>query len=104
MRLLRPSLPAVAVVAASTAMLLRLAVRLFPSGAQWTGQDFSYFFPYLVAGTNWVRLHGWLTPPYFTPDFCGGLPWLGNPQSVFYLAPQLLATFLDPDRWRCAGP
>src|SRR5256885_781051 len=84
------------VIGASTAMLVHLAWSLLAPGARSIGQDYSYFFPYLVAGPNWVRTNGWLAPPHFTPDFCGGLPWLANPQSLFYSVPQLLATVTDP--------
>jgi hypothetical protein len=43
-------------------------------------QSFSYYFPYLLSEAQWIHQNGWLTIPYFTPDYCGGLPWLANPQ------------------------
>jgi hypothetical protein len=89
------SAAAVAAAMAAVALLTWLAFRILPGDARWVGHDYSYFFPYMVAGNNWIGLHGW-SPPLFTPDFCGGLPWLANPQSMFFSVPQLLATMLTP--------
>jgi hypothetical protein len=80
--------------AAAGAMLYVLAVRLFPAGP--IGPDYDYFLPYLLAGEQWIHSNGWLAPPYFTPAFCGGLPWLANPQSMVWSLPQLLFNVLGP--------
>jgi hypothetical protein len=96
MRRCRPTVPATAIMAGSTVSLIILAARLLPGAAAWVGGDYSYFLPYLVSGAGWIRTHGWLAPPYFTPDFCGGIPWLANPQSVFYSLPQWLAMLMAP--------
>ncbi len=84
------------VVAISTLTLVVMTNRLLPADSS-IGYDYSYFLPYLLAGANWVQQNGWLTVPHFTPDFCGGMPWLANPQSMFYSLPQTLAvTLSDP--------
>src|SRR5262245_25567495 len=69
--------------------------RVLPTPEGLVGPDFSYFMPYLLAGARWVHFNGWSTVPYFTPDFCGGMPWLANPQSIFYSFPQLLGVITD---------
>jgi len=60
------------------------------------GSDYNYFLPYLLSGVQWIYQNGWLTIPYFTPDYCGGIPWLALPRSAFYSVPQLLATLTNP--------
>jgi hypothetical protein len=86
-----------AAIAISTAALLYAAHRLLPNPNGTVGADYSYFLPYLLAGAQWIQQNGWLSVPYFTPDFCGGIPWLANPQSVIYSLPQILTLFFaDP--------
>jgi hypothetical protein len=84
------------VALASTGVLVWLAHLLVPAPPHWVGHDYSYFLPYLVGGANWIRINGWLTPPFYTADFCGGMPWLGNPQSMVYSLPQWLALHTGP--------
>jgi len=80
----------------STAALFWTASRMLPNADGDIGFDYSYFFPYLLAGAQWIRNNGWFSIPYFTPDFCGGMPWLANPQSIFYSLPQVL-TLISAD-------
>ena len=68
-------------MAASTATLVITINRLLPGAHGRIGEDYSYFFPYLLSGAQWISQNGWLTVPYFTPDYCGGIPWLANPSS-----------------------
>jgi hypothetical protein len=70
--------------------------RLLPTAEGLIGHDYRYFFPYLLSGVQWVHQNGWLAIPYFTPDYCGGVPWLPNPQSIFYSVPQSLTLLTDP--------
>ncbi len=42
------------------------------------------------------QTNGWLIRPDFTPAFCGGVPFLANPQSVFFSVPQLLLLVFEP--------
>lgn len=52
--------------------------------------------PLLLAGKYWLAQNGILLAPTFTPAFCGGVPLLANPQSIFYSLPQALASFVGP--------
>ena len=81
----------------STAALVYAAHRMLPIPNGYVGHDYRYFLPYLFAGVGWFQQNGLFTIPYFTPDFCGGIPWLANPQSVIYSLPQILTFFFaDP--------
>jgi hypothetical protein len=81
----------------STAALVYTAHRLLPNPDGTVGHDYDYYLPYLLAGAGWIQRNGWSSIPYFTPDFCGGMPWLANPQSVIYSLPQILTlSFADP--------
>src|SRR6266536_3780640 len=71
-------------LATSTTALIRTVNRLLPTADGMLGHDYSYFLPYLLSGVQWIYQNGWFAIPYFTPDYCGGIPWLANPQSVFY--------------------
>ena len=77
----------------STAGLVHLAHRLLPTPNGSIGYDYGYHLPYLLSGVEWIRRNGWLSIPYFTPDYCGGIPWLANPISDFYSVPQILTYF-----------
>ena len=77
----------------STTVLVIILNRILPTEG-FVGPDFKYFIPYLLAGVQWIHLNGWGAVPYFTTDFCGGIPWLANPQSIFYSVPQILALFM----------
>jgi hypothetical protein len=79
---------------ASTVTLVHTVNQLVPTPDGFLGHDYSYFLPYLLTGVQWVYQNGWLTIPYFTPDYCGGVPWLANPQSMFYSIPQFLTVAL----------
>jgi hypothetical protein len=83
-------------LAASTTTLVRTVNHLVPTADGMLGHDYKYFFPYLLSGAQWIHQNGWLTIPYFTPDYCGGIPWIANPQSVFYSVPQLLTMLTNP--------
>ncbi len=85
------------VVAAATAYAA-LAISYFPDARGKLGDDYEYFLPLLLAGKYWIAENGLLTPPIFSPAFCGGLPFLANPQSIFYSVPQALALLTDPVR------
>jgi hypothetical protein len=83
----------VTVIAAATVYIGLVA--LFFTEAT-LGDDYEYFLPLLLAGKYFVAQNGLLAVPRFTPAFCGGLPLLANPQSIFYSVPQALALMLDP--------
>lgn len=87
-----------AVMLAAGAAYIPLAAQFFPSPPRLIGHDYEYFLPLLLAGRYWIARNGILAIPYFSPAFCGGLPFLANPQSIFYSAPQLFSLMMDPVR------
>ncbi|HKS88816.1 MAG TPA: hypothetical protein VJR70_05190 [Stellaceae bacterium] len=81
----------------SGAIYAGFAAGFFPNPSGRLGEDYSYFLPLLLAGRYWIAVNGLWPPPVFSPAFCGGLPLLANPQSIFYSLPQALAQFVDPE-------
>src|ERR1700758_5093420 len=80
----------------STGTLIMVVNHLLPTADGMIGHDYRYFLPYMLSGMQWISRNGWLTVPYFTPDYCGGIPWLANPQSIFYSVPQFLSLLTNP--------
>jgi hypothetical protein len=68
----------------------------FPNANGFLGADYTYFLPRLLDGEYWFAVNGIWETPWFTPSFCGGLPFFGNPQSMYYSVPQALAIFFGP--------
>lgn len=84
---------------AISALVLGYVARVlsfFPNAHGKLGHDHEYFLPLLLAGKYWIAENGLLAVPRFTPAFCGGLPLLANPQSLFYSLPQMLSLAVDP--------
>jgi hypothetical protein len=75
-----------------------LAIAFFPNAQGKLGDDYERFLPQLLAGRYWIAENGLLAPPVFSPAFCGGLPFLANPESTFYSFPQVLSLLMDPVR------
>ena len=69
--------------------------RFFPSPAGEYGHDYALNMPKLLAGYFWYLESG-LAVPWFTPAFCGGVPLLADPQSLYYSLTQLLTLRFDP--------
>lgn len=84
------------VVAASGVAYVVFAASFFPNRHGRLGGDYEYFLPLLLAGKYWIAANGILAAPRFSPAFCGGLPLLANPQSIFYSIPQLLSFVVGP--------
>ncbi|OVE79868.1 hypothetical protein BVY02_02070, partial [bacterium J17] len=59
------------------------------------GHDYKYFIPRLFEGVLFYRSQG-LSIPYYSVSFCGGLPFYGDPQTMFYSLPQFLSFYLSP--------
>ncbi|MGH7123460.1 MAG: hypothetical protein ACREFI_03750 [Stellaceae bacterium] len=85
-----------AAVLGSIIVYLVLVARMFPEHR--LGDDYEYFLPMLLAGKYWIAQNGLLAAPRFSPAFCAGLPFLANPQSMFYSVPQELSLAVDPVR------
>jgi hypothetical protein len=88
-------MPAI-MLAGSAAAYVLLALRFFPDGQGKLGDDYEYFLPLLLAGKYWIAQNGFSAVPRFSPAFCGGLPLLANPQSIFYSVPQALSLAMNP--------
>ena len=84
-------------LALAASVVLALWTRsFFPTPQGTLGHDWSYFLPTLLAGNYWIAENGLLAAPIFTPAFCAGVPFLANPQSVFYSVPQALFLVVSP--------
>ncbi|MFZ2267941.1 MAG: hypothetical protein WAV95_10240 [Azonexus sp.] len=81
--------------------LLLLAYHLifrdfFPSTNGRMGHDYVLTLTGLLDGYIWFRNNGFITPPWFTPSFCGGQAFFADPQAGFYYLPQFLTFVMDP--------
>lgn len=74
-------------------LVLRAAQDLV--GSEVLGGDYTFFIPRLAYGYFWVVENG-LSIPWFVPGFCGGLPFYGDPQVMFFSLPQLLVFLVEP--------
>jgi len=88
----------IALLVAAAGLYFALVVSFFPTAQGRMGHDYEYFLPLLLAGKYWIVENGFFAVPRFSPAFCGGLPFLANPQSIFYSVPQLLSLAIDPIR------
>jgi hypothetical protein len=68
----------------------------FPTGQGKLGHDYALFLPKLLDGYFWYHVNGLWAVPWFTPAFCGGIPLLPDPQSIYYSVPQFLSFVTDP--------
>lgn len=95
----RPTIVRTTLFTLALAIVLGCAHLIFKNllpGPKGMGPDYSFFFPELLSNYYAVRIEGWLTPPWFTPAFCGGQPAFADPQSIFYSVPQFLVAYFDP--------
>ncbi len=70
----------------------------FPTRNATLGNDWAHKLPLLLDGTSWFVQNGWLSVPWFTPSFCGGIPLFPHPASFYVSLPQALAFAMDPLR------
>lgn len=70
----------------------------FPTRNATLGNDWAHKLPLLLDGTSWFLQNGWLSVPWFTPSFCGGIPLFPHPASFYVSLPQALAFAMDPLR------
>jgi hypothetical protein len=83
-------------LALSAVGYVMLVLRFFPDDQGKLGDDYEYFLPLLLAGKYWIAENGFFTVPRFSPAYCGGVPLLANPQSIFYSVPQGLSLVTSP--------
>lgn len=60
------------------------------------GHDYVLTLGGFLDGYLWYENNGFITPPWFTPSFCGGQALFADPQSAFYSVPQFLTFLTDP--------
>jgi hypothetical protein len=60
------------------------------------GHDYAYVMPNLLAGYFWFHNNGLVSLPWFTPAFCGGLPFYANPQVGYLSLTQFLTFAVNP--------
>lgn len=70
--------------------------QFFPNIHGKLGHDYALFLPKLLDGYFWYHVNGLFTVPWFTPAFCGGIPLMPDPQSIYYSFPQFLSFMTDP--------
>jgi hypothetical protein len=68
--------------------------KFFP-GPNGMGHDHAGVMPTLLADYYWGRSSGIFTPPWFSPAFCGGVPYFADPGSGFYSVPSLLVRIFE---------
>ncbi len=68
----------------------------FPNQHGFLGHDYGLFLPKLLDGYFWYHHNGLFAVPWFTPGFCGGIPLLPDPQSLYYSLPQFLTFVMNP--------
>lgn len=81
--------------------LLLLAYHLvfrdfFPLPTGRMGHDYVLTLGGFLDGFLWYRNNGFVTPPWFSPSFCGGQALFADPQSAFYSIPQFVTFVVNP--------
>ena len=67
----------------------------FPNKNLLLGNDYSLFLPQFIFGKVWFN-NNFLSIPWFSPSFCCGLPFYGDPQTMYYSLQQLFFLFFSP--------
>lgn len=75
--------------------LVLTAGTLFLSGN--LGSDYTYFLPRLLYGYFWFMENGAFSVPWFSPAWCGGMPFFADPQVMYYSVPQWLTFISSPE-------
>lgn len=81
--------------------LLLLAYHLifrdyFPLPNGRMGHDYILTLGGFLDGFLWFRNNGFISPPWFTPSFCGGQAFFADPQSAFFSIPQFITFAASP--------
>ncbi len=62
------------------------------------GGDYTSFIPRLAYGYFWRVENGLTELPWYSPAWCGGLPFYADPQVMYFSIPQLLTIFGNPQQ------
>jgi len=88
------------VVALGGALVLAAYAAIYfpflPAAAGKLGHDWAYYLPQQLAGLYWLIENGPFAIPWFTPGFCGGVPFYADPNNLYVSLPQALVWGLDP--------
>ena len=69
--------------------------KFFPGFYGLMGHDYEQFIPNLIFGKMWFE-NNFLSIPWFTPSFCCGIPFFGDPQSMYYSLQQVIFIIFNP--------
>ena len=67
----------------------------FPNKNFLLGHDYASIIPNFIFGKVWFK-NNFLSIPWFTPSFCCGIPFFGDPQTMYYSFQQLIFLFFSP--------
>ena len=67
----------------------------FPNKNLNLGNDYSQFIPNFIFGKIWFHKN-FLSVPWFSPSFCCGIPFFGDPQTMYYTIQQLFFIIFSP--------
>ncbi|NQV47470.1 MAG: hypothetical protein HQ504_06770 [Rhodospirillaceae bacterium] len=70
--------------------------RFFPMDGEGLGGDYAMHLPNLLSGLFWFMQNGWLSQPWFSPAQCGGVPFMGDMNVLYYSLPQYLTFVMMP--------
>lgn len=70
--------------------------RYLPFEGRHMGHDYGYYLPNLLAGAYWFHHNGPWSIPWFTPAFCGGVPYYAHPSCGYVSFPQAAAIVAGP--------
>lgn len=73
-----------------------IVIDFFPNRNNTIGHDYSLGLPSLLDGYFWHRNNSWLDIPWFSPSFCGGIPFFADAGSAYYSLPMFLAFHFPP--------
>ena len=83
-------------VVISVVFFASYAKHFFPLENGNLGHDYNYYLPSILAGYFSIVENGFANIPFFTPSFCGGVPFFYNPQSLYFSLPQISSLAINP--------
>ena len=86
----------VAVIIGLTGLFLSSSIALLLGPV--LGSDYTYFLPRLLYGYVWAVENGLFSIPWYSPAWCGGLPYFADPQVMYFSLPQLLLFAVNPQQ------
>jgi hypothetical protein len=84
------------VLAAGVLLLAAMNLGSLPGGGASMAPDYGLHLPNLLAGYFYFLANGALSPPWFSPAQCGGVPFLADLNVAYYSVPQWLGFAVGP--------